>query len=167
VAGTIIANQGRINIPSNHFLKEVRTMIRRRRAVSLVLTVGLFLSGFAFGPANSPLRAATAESLRPTGATVPGLTERPALGDHTLNSYRKSCRQTRPAAYRRAAYRNSRPAYYGQRRRNSKLRTALQIAAPAAIGAGVGAMIGGKKGAGVGALLGGGGGAVYALIKNR
>jgi hypothetical protein len=143
-------------------------MIRRRRAVSLLLTVGLLLSGFAFGPANSPLHAATAEGLRPTVAAVPGLAERLSLGDHTLSnsSLSNSCRQSRPA-YRRAAYRSSRPAYYGQRRRNSKLRTALQIAAPAAIGAGVGAMVGGKKGAGVGALLGGGGGAVYALIKNR
>ncbi|HWC76105.1 MAG TPA: hypothetical protein VG778_01520 [Blastocatellia bacterium] len=41
----------------------------------------------------------------------------------------------------------------------------LRIAAPAAIGAGVGALVGGKKGAGVGALLGGGGGAVYHLSR--
>jgi hypothetical protein len=144
-------------------------MIRRRRAVSLLVAVGLFLSGFAFGPANIPLHAAAAEGLRPTGAAVPGLAERQTPGDHTLlNSYRSNyCRQTRPASYRRAAYRNSRPAYYGRQHRNSKLRTALRIAAPAAIGAGVGAMVGGKKGAGVGALLGGGGGAIYALIKNR
>ena len=42
----------------------------------------------------------------------------------------------------------------------------LRIAAPAAIGAGIGAIAGGKKGAGIGALLGGGGGAVYHLIKH-
>ncbi len=53
------------------------------------------------------------------------------------------------------------------RKRNSTLKTVLTIAAPAAIGAGVGAAVGGKKGAGVGALLGGGGGAIYHLIKNR
>jgi hypothetical protein len=43
----------------------------------------------------------------------------------------------------------------------------LTIAAPAAIGAGIGALVGGKKGAGVGALFGGGGGALYHLIKRR
>lgn len=53
------------------------------------------------------------------------------------------------------------------RKSSSKLKTALTIAAPAAIGAGVGGIVGGGKGAGVGALLGGGGGAVYHLIKNR
>ncbi len=66
----------------------------------------------------------------------------------------------RTASYRSSYYR--RPA-----RRNSKLRTALTIAAPAAVGAGIGALAGGKKGAGVGALLGGGGGAIYHLYKSR
>jgi hypothetical protein len=54
-----------------------------------------------------------------------------------------------------------------KRHKNSKLKTVLTIAAPAAIGAGVGALVGGGKGAGVGALLGGGGGAAYHLYKNR
>ncbi len=54
-----------------------------------------------------------------------------------------------------------------QRRKRSTLNTVLTIAAPAAVGAGVGGAIGGGKGAGVGALLGGGGGALYTLIKNR
>lgn len=53
------------------------------------------------------------------------------------------------------------------RKSSSKLKTALTIAAPAAIGAGVGGIVGGGKGAGVGALLGGGGGAMYHLIKNK
>jgi hypothetical protein len=60
----------------------------------------------------------------------------------------------------------SRPVF-SERRGSSKLKTALTIAAPAALGAGVGAAVGGKKGAGVGALLGGGGGALYYLIRNR
>jgi hypothetical protein len=53
------------------------------------------------------------------------------------------------------------------KRRSSKVRTALTIAGPAAVGAGVGILAGGKKGAAVGALLGGGGGALYHLFKNR
>jgi hypothetical protein len=70
-------------------------------------------------------------------------------------------------------YRHPQRVYYrstpvrSKRRGSSKLKTALTIAAPAAIGAGVGALVGGKKGAGVGALLGGGGGAVYHLFKDR
>lgn len=63
---------------------------------------------------------------------------------------------------RSTTYRSS-PA----RRGNSKLKTALTIAAPAAIGAGIGVMAGGKKGAAAGALIGGGGGALYHLYKNR
>ena len=64
----------------------------------------------------------------------------------------------------------TRPVYYATAKRSSghsKLKTALRIAAPAAIGAGVGAMFSGKKGAGIGALLGGGGGAIYELMRRR
>jgi hypothetical protein len=68
----------------------------------------------------------------------------------------------------RMSYRSVPVVYRGrERRRSSKLKTALTIAAPAAIGAGIGLAAGGKKGAGVGALVGGGGGALYHLFKNR
>jgi hypothetical protein len=76
-------------------------------------------------------------------------------------------------ANRTVAYRNGQQVVYKpsrvvvQRRGHSKLKTALTIAAPAAIGAGIGALAGGGKGAGIGALLGGGGGAAYYLYKNR
>jgi hypothetical protein len=50
---------------------------------------------------------------------------------------------------------------------DSKLKTVLTIAAPAAIGAGIGAAAGGGRGAAAGALIGGGGGALYQVIKNR
>ena len=52
------------------------------------------------------------------------------------------------------------------RRGHSTRNMILRIAAPAAIGAGIGAIAGGKKGAGIGALLGGGGGALYHLVKH-
>lgn len=75
----------------------------------------------------------------------------------------------RPAAVRsggtRVVYRNVYRAPAARKGR-SKLKTALTIAAPAAIGAGIGAMFG-KRGAGIGALLGGGGGAIYELRKRR
>ncbi|HEY7546523.1 MAG TPA: hypothetical protein VID27_16655 [Blastocatellia bacterium] len=58
--------------------------------------------------------------------------------------------------------------YYAERRRGHSTRDLiLTIAAPAAIAAGFGGIVGGKKGAGIGALLGGGGGAAYYLYKNR
>jgi hypothetical protein len=60
--------------------------------------------------------------------------------------------------------------YYGGGRRNgigNTGRAILTVGAPAAVGAGVGALLDGKRGAAVGALLGGGGGAAYYLIKNR
>src|SRR5262245_23141970 len=54
-----------------------------------------------------------------------------------------------------------------RRRGDSKLKTVLTIAAPAAIGAGIGAAAGGGRGAAAGALIGGGGGALYHILKNR
>lgn len=60
--------------------------------------------------------------------------------------------------------------YYGRRYsrdRHSTRDAILTVAAPAAVGAGIGAIAGGGKGAGVGALIGGGGGALFYLLKNR
>jgi hypothetical protein len=72
--------------------------------------------------------------------------------------------------YYRSPYRYSGVAgarYYNVRRGHSTRNMLLTIGAPAAVGAGLGALFGGGKGAGVGALLGGGGGAAYYLIKHR
>ena len=72
--------------------------------------------------------------------------------------------------YYRSPYRYSGVAgsrYYNVRRGHSTRNMLLTIGAPAAIGAGLGALFGGGKGAGVGALLGGGGGAAYYLVKHR
>jgi len=52
------------------------------------------------------------------------------------------------------------------RKTHSTRNMILRIAAPAAIGAGIGGIVHGGKGAGIGALLGGGGGALYQLIKH-
>jgi hypothetical protein len=73
-------------------------------------------------------------------------------------------------SYYRSPYRYSGVAgarYYNVRRGHSTRNMLLTIGAPAALGAGLGALFGGGKGAGVGALLGGGGGAAYYLIKHR
>ena len=57
--------------------------------------------------------------------------------------------------------------YAAPRRGHSTRNMILRIAAPAAIGAGIGAIAKGGKGAGIGALLGGGGGALYHLLRHR
>lgn len=58
--------------------------------------------------------------------------------------------------------------YYAEHRRGHSTRNMiLTIAAPAALGAGIGAIAGGGKGAGAGALIGGGAGALYHLVKHR
>lgn len=57
---------------------------------------------------------------------------------------------------------------YGRYDRGRSTRNlALTIGAPAAIGAGIGALAGGGKGAGIGALVGGGGGALFYLLNRR
>ena len=56
--------------------------------------------------------------------------------------------------------------YSAPRRGHSTRNMILRIAAPAAIGAGIGGIAKGGKGAGIGALIGGGGGALYHLIKH-
>lgn len=59
-------------------------------------------------------------------------------------------------------------AYNGYRYRGHSTRNLiLSVAAPGAIGAGLGGLFGGGKGAGIGALLGAGGGAAYYLIKHH
>jgi hypothetical protein len=70
--------------------------------------------------------------------------------------------------YRNNGYRYNGYGYNGYRSRSHSTRNLiLSVAAPGAIGAGVGALFGGKKGAGIGALLGGGGGAAYYLLRHR
>ncbi|SRR5258705_13990306 len=61
-------------------------------------------------------------------------------------------------------------SYYGQRyygNRHSTRDAILTVGAPAAVGAGIGAIAGGGKGAGIGALIGGGGGALFYLLNHR
>lgn len=58
--------------------------------------------------------------------------------------------------------------YYGRYDRGHSTRNAiLSVVAPAAVGAGIGAIAGGGKGAGIGAAIGGGGGALFYLLKHH
>ena len=69
------------------------------------------------------------------------------------------------AAPRQTVYRSAEPTYRSvvvdQQPKRSKTKTALVIGGSAASGAGVGAMVGGKKGALIGAALGGGAASIY------
>jgi len=81
------------------------------------------------------------------------------------------------AYYHYRTYRRPVAYYYAPRSRvagvtyyhhnHSTRNKILTVLAPAAVGAGIGALAGGGKGAGIGALVGGGGGAAYYLIKHR
>lgn len=64
-------------------------------------------------------------------------------------------------------YYGQQPYYRDYRGGRSTRNLVLTVAGPAAVGAGIGAIAGGRKGAGVGALLGGGGGALFYFLKNR
>ena len=58
--------------------------------------------------------------------------------------------------------------YYGSRYQDHSTRNlVLSVVAPAAVGAGIGAIAGGGKGAGIGAAIGGGGGALFYLLKHH
>jgi len=81
-----------------------------------------------------------------------------AVARRASGRYRSYAPRTRVAGAR----------YYAEPHRGHSTRNMLlTIAAPAAIGAGIGAIAHGGKGAGIGALLGGGGGALYHLYRNR
>ena len=114
-------------------------------------------------------------------ASVPG-SESPAVSREFENGYRagyhdaqQDCGSTRTVARTHSSTRvhsggRVRVAgvrYYAEGHRGHSTRNMiLRIAAPAAIGAGIGAIAGGGKGAGAGALIGGGAGALYQVIKH-
>lgn len=91
-------------------------------------------------------------------------------GQQDCSTVRRTSGST--ASVRRTYYRAPRARvagarYVAPRRGHSTRNMILTIAAPAAIGAGIGAIAKGGKGAGIGALIGGGGGALYHLWKHR
>lgn len=87
----------------------------------------------------------------------------------TVTSTRTAVARARYSrSYARPRVRVAGTRYYAEPRRGHSTRDLiLTIAAPAAIGAGIGGIARGGKGAGIGALIGGGGGALYHLIRNR
>jgi hypothetical protein len=74
---------------------------------------------------------------------------------------------TQPVARRVAARSASSPERVAAKPQRTWQKSALLIGGSAAGGAGIGALIGGKKGAGIGAVLGGGAATVYDQVKRR
>jgi hypothetical protein len=72
---------------------------------------------------------------------------------------------TREVAPSRVAY--QRPERSVAKPKRSVKKSAVIIGSSAGVGAGVGAVVGGKKGAGIGALIGGGGAALWDQITRR
>lgn len=163
-------------------------MLPGKNFIAAALILLLALAGLALvsarsgssGPAEAAAsQPAAATEATPAQATAPQASQATESESEQLGSiaeayragYRDGqadCAATRPVA--RRYYSRARVAgvsYAAPRRVHSTRRMVLTIAAPAAIGAGIGGIAAGKKGAGIGALLGGGGGALYHLIKDR
>jgi hypothetical protein len=129
--------------------------------------------------AAAPQPASAYDSSSATNSATPGQS---SYEDGYRAGYRdghQDCSTTQNTAVNGAYYRPHASArrvrvagatYYAAgaapRRNHSTRNMILRIAAPAAIGAGIGGIVRGGKGAGIGALLGGGGGALYQLIKH-
>ena len=128
----------------------------KKRLVTIVLTVAFVY--LAIAPETLAYRRCYRGWYRPAyGRSYYGYGYRPY--------YRGSYRPVYGRNYYGYGYR---PYYHRWHRGLSPTaRAALTIGAPAAVGAGIGALLGGGKGAGAGALLGGGGGALYYLITHR
>jgi len=127
-----------------------------------------YLSDFKTGYTDGYNAGASGQSSSVTNTTRAGYND--GFKNGYADGFQTRAKQgvTRPvtrAARQEVVYRPSGSS--ARRRGDSKLKTVLTIAAPAAIGAGIGAAAGGGRGAAAGALIGGGGGALYHVLKNR
>lgn len=172
---------GRItNSPSNTFAEENRAALASSQPQSQAYRTSnpsgaFYLQDFKNGY-DDGFNARTSGEV-PTGVVTDPAGYNEGFKQGYADSYRSQMsHDSRAVVYRdqprTVVYRGQQTVYKPsrvvvKRRGSSKLKTALTIAAPAAIGAGIGALAGGGKGAGIGALLGGGGGAAYHLYKNR
>ena len=96
-------------------------------------------------------------------------TPAPARVVRTQTQPRTVYRTAERAPERQTVYRDDEVVYRDEevRPERSKTKTALIIGGSAASGAGVGAIVGGKKGALIGAAIGGGAASIYEATKRR
>jgi hypothetical protein len=156
----------------NRFSGEDLTMKPMAAAVAGALISGVAM--FAVGA-----RAAQNDSFVETPALVqtpdgqyvaPAAQPRAMFVSNTPAPARVVRTQSRPRTVYRTAQRSDEAVVYRNedvRPERSKTKTALIIGGSAASGAGVGAIVGGKKGALIGAALGGGAASIYEATKRR
>jgi len=126
-----------------------------KRTAAVVLTVA-FLS-LAFAPETLAFNRCRRTGYRSTAASY-----------YSPYAYRGQGYYSRPYYGAAGSRYYSGSRYYGSYYRGHSTRNLiLTVAAPAAVGAGIGAIAGGGKGAGIGALVGGGGGALFYLLKHH
>lgn len=166
-------------------------MLIGKKFIIAVLVLGLAVGGFTWlSRGDSDTNSAPTVAAQTTGATQSDTTQRNLDQQATptdqpqssfQDGYRAGYRDavadlsasstTASTTVSRTTYRRPRTRVAGVRYERSRGHSTrdliLTIAGPAAVGAGVGAIAGGKRGAGAGALIGGGGGAIYHLIRNR
>lgn len=134
-----------------------------KRVIALALFVGIFF--VAAAPTS------LAHDRRRRGVAARNYYNNDCRDRGSVGFYDGRFDRNGPGFYEGRRYRRGPGFNEGRRYRRNGLdstgRAVLTVAAPAAIAAGVGALLDGKKGAAIGALLGGGGGAAYYLIRNR
>jgi hypothetical protein len=121
--------------------------------------------------ANQPAAEASGSTTQPSEAQLSAFDQGYRAGYQDGQRDCSTSASVAPASYSgRRHYRRARVAgvryYAAPRKDHSTRRMILRIAAPAALGAGIGLAAGGGRGAGAGALIGGGAGAIYHLIKH-
>jgi hypothetical protein len=114
-----------------------------------------------YAPYATPFAAQT-----PYGAMVPAGYAAPQAGYATPQYGNERVVATQPVVRRVSSQRVYASERVAKPRRTWQ-KSALLIGGSAAGGAGVGALIGGKKGAGIGALLGGGSAAIFDQVKRH
>ena len=123
--------------------------------------VGSMAPAGYFETANPYLAQAMLSSRGVNALAMPAGYGAPPSSDYRVVAPRPSAQ--RVVSQRERVYAGERAA----RPRRSWQKSALLIGGSAASGAGVGALIGGKKGAGIGALLGGGSAAIFDQVKRH
>lgn len=121
------------------------------QSVGVVGTAGAFAPAAYAAPVAVPVsytQAATADA-----RLVPATYTEPVV--------------TRRVAPQRVAYQSARERVVVTKPKRSVAKSAVIIGSSAGVGAGIGALAGGKKGAGIGALVAGGGAALWDQITRR
>jgi hypothetical protein len=160
-----------IPVAMNRFRREERTMKPMAAAVAGALISGVAMYAVGAGASQNDAFVETpaqalVQPLEPQQPRAMFVSNRPAATQRVVRTQS----QSRPV-YRTADQSDDVVVYrepeVERRDERTKTKTALIIGGSAASGAGVGAIVGGKKGALIGAALGGGAASIYEATKRR